>query len=164
MVTEYFISILFLVSIIGKKERLVLNYLINFLDGRAYAAGFPGTLEPLLNFIMNSMTQLGFKNEWCPFSRNLFARSSAKRVSTKLGSASTQQTSCSGIIATGLTTLVMTRNFGSAMAIITYFRVRVPSFAQRLCALEPACDISVIVTELHPTYDTSWLTATTISR
>ena len=69
-------------------------------------------------FIMNSMTQLGFKNEWCPFSRNLFARSSAKRVSTKLGSTSTQQTSFSGIIATGLTTLVMTRNLGSAMAIL----------------------------------------------
>ena len=36
--------------IIRKKERLVLNYFVNFLDGGAYIAAFPGALKPLFNF------------------------------------------------------------------------------------------------------------------
>jgi hypothetical protein len=64
------------------------------------------------------MTGSDFKDEWCPFTRDHFAHSSAQVVSTKLGSTSTQQTSCTSIIATGFTTLVMTRKFGSTMAIL----------------------------------------------
>lgn len=39
-----------LVLIIRKKERLVLNYFVNFLDGRAYTATFPSVLELFFNF------------------------------------------------------------------------------------------------------------------
>ena len=39
-----------LVFIIRKKERLVLNYFVNILDGGAYIAAFPGALKPLFNF------------------------------------------------------------------------------------------------------------------
>lgn len=72
-------------------------------------------------FVIGSMTGSGFKNErceMCPFSCNRFAHSSAKRVSTKPGSAPTQQTSCISIIPTGSTTLVITRKFGPTMAIL----------------------------------------------
>ena len=59
-----------------------------------------------------------FKDEWCPFSRNHFAGSSTQMESAELGLTSTQQTSCTSIIATGFTTLVMTRKLGSTMAIL----------------------------------------------
>ena len=68
--------------------------------------------------IIGNMTRSGFQNKWCPFRRNLFARSSAQVVSAKLGSAPTQQTGRTSIIAAGFTTLVITSNFGSAMAIL----------------------------------------------
>ena len=59
-----------------------------------------------------------FKDEWCPFSRNHFAGFSTQMVSAKLGLTSTQQTSNTSIIATGFTTLVMTKKLGLTMAIL----------------------------------------------
>ena len=121
------------------KKRLVLNYFVNFLDGGAYVATFPGTFEPPFNFwsskkvrynviyllvlfeftlAIGNMIRSSFKEEWCPFGRNHFAGFSAQVVSAEPGLASTQQTSCTSIIATGFTTLVMTRKLGSTMAIL----------------------------------------------
>lgn len=39
-----------LVTIIREKEILVLNYFVNFLDGRAITAAFPGFFESSFNF------------------------------------------------------------------------------------------------------------------
>ena len=121
-----------------------------------------------LNFTLGIgyMIGSGFKEEWCTFSRNHFAGSSAQMVSAELGLTSTQQTSYPRIIATGFTTLVMTKKFGSTMAIliymfwdkldgntprdtyITHSRVRVSLCVQRFCAFHPTCDISPIATGL----------------
>ena len=73
-----------------------------------------------ITFGIGYMIGSSFKEEWCTFSRNHFAGSSAQMVSTKPGLTSTQQTSYTRIIATGFTTLVMTRNLGSTMAILIY--------------------------------------------
>ena len=129
-----------LVLIIRLKERLVFNYFVNFLDGRAYIIAFPGALEPQFNFFkfeksdiascllvwleftlgIGYMIGSSFKEEWCTFSRNHFAGSSAQMVSTEPGLRSTQQTSYTRIITTGFTTLVMTRKFWSTMTILIY--------------------------------------------
>jgi hypothetical protein len=88
MVTEYFIPNAFLVSIKRKEKRLAFNYFVNFLDGWNTAA-FPRTLEHLFNFVIGKMTGSDFKDEGCPFRRNIFARSPAEMVSAKPGSAPT---------------------------------------------------------------------------
>ena len=113
------------------------------------------------------MTGSSFKHERGPFSRNHFAGPSAQMVSAELGLRSTQQTSSTSIITTGSSTLVMTRKFGSTMAIlinvfkinwmvalqedsthITHIRIRASPYAQRFCAFHPTCDISPIATGL----------------
>jgi len=118
MVTEYFIPDTSFVLIIRLKERLVLNYFVNFLDGGAYIAAFPGAPKPLFNLGIGNMIGSSFKDEWCPFSRNRSAGSPTQMVSAELGLTPTQQTSCTSIIATGFTTLVITRKLGSTMAIL----------------------------------------------
>ena len=111
------------------------------------------------------MIGLGFKDEWCPFSRNHFACSSAQLVSAEPGLTSTQQTSCTSIIATGFTTLVITRKFESTMAVlnrvwdkldgntlrdthITHLPVRISPCEQDFCAFHPTCDMSPIAMRL----------------
>ena len=71
-----------------------------------------------ITFVIGKMTASDFKDEWCPFRHNSLAHSSAEMVSANPGTAPTYQTSRIRIIATGFTTLVMTRKLGSTMTIL----------------------------------------------